>query len=371
MTKPAGTPRKKPEPRRRKLSGHPGSERLAPLTLSPPTLRNDLVNSWPTPPETTTRTGCAKPQQDPTRGFFLGSTSYASVFVEEQPLPDSVHEQPSERTSRTPSVSDRTVLGSRHCQIGIGHSIVTKLLPISFFEKSFKLYFEHQKASALIGPLVISALPQLGLDLAQLANPENDAAAMYAEMTRNTARPMRVPANMPPSEFHTLWTGKNLRWETLGLILAIVCSNAQFTSPHDPIFTLDDGTRLNRDELIEDMIHASNDCIHLCQIHGAVNDIMVWLIYTNMLIISNFYGDNCKITTTIEAYCPYTEQITAHGDDLATVSRPSMLQVCTAKAATLNEKSQSPCFFVNQEDESTLPYTGSTKPSRSSSVDRQ
>jgi len=300
MTKPAGTPRKKPEPRRRKLSAHP--ERLAPLTLSPPTLRNDLVTSWPTPPETTTRTGCTKPNQDPTRGFFLGSTSYASVFVEEQPLPDSVHEQPSERTSRTPSVSDRTVLGSRHCQIGIGHSIVTKLLPISFFEKSFKLYFEQQKASALIGPLVISALPQLRLDLAQLANTENDAVAMYAEMTRNTARPMRVPSDMRPSEFHTLFTGKNLRWETLGLILAIVCSNAQFTSPHDPIFTLHDGTRLDRDELIEDMIHASNDCIHLCQIHGAVNDIMVWLIYTNMLIISNFYGDNCRCLHS--THCP-------------------------------------------------------------------
>lgn len=141
MTKSAEAPRKKSEPRRRKLSAHP--ERLAPLTLTPPTLRTDLVNSWPTPPETSIRTACAKPNQDPARGFFLGSRSYASAFVEEQPLPDGVHEQPSERTSRMPSVSDRTVLGSRYCQTNICHSIVTKLLPILFLKKSFKLCFKE------------------------------------------------------------------------------------------------------------------------------------------------------------------------------------------------------------------------------------
>jgi hypothetical protein len=65
------------------------------------------------------------------------------------------------------------------------------------------------------------------------------------------------------------------------------------TPPDDPLFTLENGERVNKDDFIMDMIHATNDCITLCQVHGAVNDIMVWLLYNNMLIQSNWYGDNC------------------------------------------------------------------------------
>lgn len=301
MTKPAGTPRKKPEPRRRKLDSRAADAalsrshgRLTSLTLSPPTLRNDIItphasNSWPTPPESATRS--TQPGSDPTRSFFLGSTSYAAVFTDERPLPETVHEQPSERLSITPSSSSRN---TRHrlCQFGVGHSIVSTLTPFSFFEKSVKMYSETHKSSALIGPLLISALPQLRHDLEQLTAAGSEAYPLYTEITKNTARPLKVPPTMLPSEFHTLFTGKNLRWETLGLILVVAGSNAQYTSPGDPIFTLSDGRKLHKDEFIEDVIHATNDCINICQIHGAVNDIMVWLIFANMWVISSFYGDN-------------------------------------------------------------------------------
>jgi hypothetical protein len=208
-------------------------------------------------------------------------------------MPDTMHQQPSERMSATPSSISSRNMGTRHCQMGVGHSVVSRLAPFSFYEKSLKMYFELCLASALPGPLVCSLLPQLRKDLERLTAPGADLHHMYAEMTKNTAKPINVPLTMLPSEFHTLLTGENLRWEVLGLVLVIAASNAQFTSPLDPIFTLDDGTKLDKDEFIEDTIQATNDCITLCQVHGAVNDIMVWLVYTNMLVISNFYGDNC------------------------------------------------------------------------------
>jgi hypothetical protein len=294
MTKPAGTPRKKPEPRRRKDHARSlDAGRLTSLTLSPPTLRNELpvTNSWPTPPESASRAtqaGC-----DTARSFYLGSTSYASVFTEDRPLPDTMHQQPSETMSATPSSIISRDMGTRHCQMGVGHSVVSRLSPFLFYEKSLKVYFEICLASALLGPLILSLLPQLRKDLERLTAPGADLHYMYAEMTKNTAKPFNVSSTMLPSEFHTLLTGDNLRWETLGLILVIAASNAQFTAPLDPIFTLEDGTKLDKDQFIEDMIQASNDCITLCQVHGAVNDVMVWLVYTNMLVISNFYGDNC------------------------------------------------------------------------------
>ncbi|KAF2474541.1 uncharacterized protein BDR25DRAFT_109618 [Lindgomyces ingoldianus] len=300
MTKPPGTPRRRTvKPKCSETLETRDHGVLTPLHRSPTTtLQMDEVSTaasshpasmWPTPSESVTRTIPNPPES--TRSFYLGSTSYASVFAEEHPIPESVHEQPSERLSATPSALTNGIPGSRYCQMGVAQSIIPKLSPFSLFERSIRMYFINN-GPALVGPLIVSALPQLRKDLEQLSVTRNDSFAAYAEITRNTARPFKVPASMSPSEFHTLYTGQNLRWETLGLIFIVAGSNAQFTSPDHPVFTLESGRKINKDEFIEDMIQASNDCINLCQVHGAVNDIMVWLMYQNMLVTSNFYGDN-------------------------------------------------------------------------------
>lgn len=156
------------------------------------------------------------------------------------------------------------------------------------------MYFDVSISTAFVGTLIMSILPQLREDLQRLTAPGADIAQMYADITRNTAKPLTIPSDMLASDFHTLLTGSNLRWETLGLILVVSASNAQFTDPMDPIFTLEDGRKIDKEEFIEDVIHAANDCVTLCQVHGAVNDIMAWFVYGNMFIVSNFYGDNCS-----------------------------------------------------------------------------
>lgn len=168
-----------------------------------------------------------------------------------------------------------------------------KFKPFSLFEKSIVKYFEINKASALEGVLVTVSLPQLLIDIKEIHAAGSERFSIYADITRNSRRPIKIPSNMLASEFHTLFTGSNLRWEMLGLILIVAGSNAVFTSPDDPIFTLEDGSKIDRDGFIEDMIHTSNDCIDLCQVHGTVSDMLVWLLYMNLLVTSNFYGDNC------------------------------------------------------------------------------
>lgn len=163
-------------------------------------------------------------------------------------------------------------MAHRHCQFALGDLIVSSLSPFSFFEDSLNMFFEAQKAAPIVGPLIISAIPQLRKDIEQLHSAGSDKYALYAEITRNSARPMKVPAGMRPSEFPTLFTGKNLRWETLGLVLILAGTQAQFTPPTDPIFTLEGGKQINKDEFIEDVMHATNTCINICQTHGAINE---------------------------------------------------------------------------------------------------
>jgi hypothetical protein len=171
------------------------------------------------------------------------------------------------------------------------------MAPFALLESLFKSYFHDNVSSAIDPPLLMNAMPQLAIDLEELSMAEGDNHTLYANMTRNTARPLKVPADMLPSNFHTLYTGKCLRWETIGLVLIMAGLSAQFVSPDDPMFT-QGGRNINRDDFVEDMIYASDECISLCQVHGAVNDIMIWLLYHSTLAIGNFYGDNRKYTTT-------------------------------------------------------------------------
>ncbi|KAI1672513.1 hypothetical protein L13192_03372 [Pyrenophora tritici-repentis] len=173
-------------------------------------------------------------------------------------------------------------MGHRHCQFALGSLIVSTLSPFDFFEKACKLSFEIQKATALekatalVAPLILSALPQLRKDLELLNAASNDTCSICGYDKKYRKAPQ----------------GKNLRWEALGLILVIAGCKAQYTAPNDPLFTLEDGKQINRDEFIEDIMHAANTCINICQTHGAVNEIMVSLVYYDLMMVSNFYGDN-------------------------------------------------------------------------------
>lgn len=250
--------------------------------------------AWQASVLTTTHRHIRSPAES-VRPFYLGSTSYAAVFSEGRNVSSSIDGQSPETTITTPSLVSSGVRCGQLCEYGIGPAIIAKISSYSIYETSIKRYFETNRASALVAPLILSALPQLKRDIEQLAARGNSLEAFCAEITNNTARQIKVPSSMTASSFHKLFTGPNLRWEILGIMFAVSGMNAQYTSPDDPLFIVDGGRKIDREEFISDVISGSNSCIHLCQEHGAVNDLMVWLLYTDMLLLSNFYGDSCKL----------------------------------------------------------------------------
>lgn len=129
-------------------------------------------------------------------------------------------------------------------------------------------------------------------DVEYIASHSEESHSLLAKVTKDSSMPLKVPPNMLLLEFHRLFTGPNLRWEALGLVMSLAASCAQRSPSNYSLFVHGKGNRVNKDELVKDMIHATNDCITLCQVHGAVNDIVVWLLYNNMLLQSNWYGYN-------------------------------------------------------------------------------
>lgn len=253
-----------------------------------------VATAWLSPPESVSRSPAAAQTQS-ARSFYLGSTSYAGVFAEEGPIPESIQCHPEKPGHQTPTTCVRGEVvrgfGSRRCQVDVAESLVSKIPPFSLLESLLRFYYKSENLStALDSPFLLNALPRLANDFKELSTAE-DKHALYAKITRNTARPFHVPPDIRPSEFHTLYSGENLRWETIGLVLITAAMPANFISPDDPMFTVDE-KKIDRDHFIEDMIYASDECISLCQIHGAGNDIMIWMLYHSGICISDFYGDN-------------------------------------------------------------------------------
>ena len=71
--------------------------------------------------------------------------------------------------------------------------------------------YETNRASALVAPLILTALHQLKRDVEQLAARGDGLEAFCVEITSNTARQTKVLSSMAASNFYKLFTGPNLR----------------------------------------------------------------------------------------------------------------------------------------------------------------
>lgn len=81
----------------------------------------------------------------------------------------------------------------------------------------------------------------------------------------------------------------------IGLIFVLAGISTLVLSPTHPAFILTMSTHLDSNKFVIDMISASNSCISLCRQCGSENEVMLWLLLCNALLISNHYGDTSKL----------------------------------------------------------------------------
>lgn len=60
-------------------------------------------------------------------------------------------------------------------------------------------------------------------------------------------------------------------------------------------------------KFVSRLLAASNSCISICQHYNCVNDIMLWLLYMNLLLLCNVRGDSGNIEAYLwSSNCPAT-----------------------------------------------------------------
>lgn len=130
---------------------------------------------------------------------------------------------------------------------------------------------------------------------------------------RNTRRPVETHGGMTPREWAGLATGKNLRWEVIGLILALVGLVAVNLSDWDAIFDDIRESIVDRVTFAERMRKASELVLCFCYECESLNDLYICFMYEGLMLIELIKGDSRKCLLGLLILCSDQFQITQHG----------------------------------------------------------
>ena len=226
----------------------------------------------------------------------LGSDLWASDIRGHEHFSSLSNERPSEALSNQCSISsiergpDRTLLDT-------GSKLLSLLHPFSFYQELIHSYFLASHTFTIAQPLILGALPQVKNDIAgreSRADGDTGNDSLSLEIFENTARPLTVPASMAATDFHTLFTGQNLRWDFIGLIFTLAGRFALVQPSNSTISIGHEGEEVGRDTFVQQMMMASSTCITLTRRTGMVNDILLWLLYYNLVFTTMQYGDSSR-----------------------------------------------------------------------------
>jgi hypothetical protein len=108
----------------------------------------------------------------------------------------------------------------------------------------------------------------------------------------NTLRPLRIDSSLSPRDYTSLFIGHNLRWEILGIIFTLTGVSALNLPARSPLLAETKARFNSKADFAYQMINASNRCLGFCDQFGNVNNLLVWLMYKNLLLLTMVHGDS-------------------------------------------------------------------------------
>ncbi|UKZ74349.1 hypothetical protein TrVFT333_002014 [Trichoderma virens FT-333] len=149
--------------------------------------------------------------------------------------------------------------------------------------------------SLALGEPFVETCAEAAVDWRELSTPvgsnAHDAGVGIAQRARvlleNTHRPISVHRHSTASEYLSQMSGRNIRWESLGIFLAAASRAALDTSSFAPLYNSDEGRR----GLIKALTYIGDCCLETCLALDCLNDLQLVLQYENLIVHSQVDGD--------------------------------------------------------------------------------
>lgn len=248
----------------------------------------------PTPSDerrTSTSTPCLSPDERSMsyregKVGFLGPTSYSAIFTENPlSLGDSVPDDiPDDGPDLAPVPADR---------IQQGAEILALLRDIPLYEKFTQRWFDLCDGVLVMQPAYRIWIDELWSEFGRLlVEGKPDQLRSLSELVwRNTRKPMKVHGQMTIQEWAKSASGRNLRWEIVGIILTHAGLTAINLSNWDSIFDNIRDRYVDRPTFADRMRKASEFCLCFCYEAEVLNELYVCFMYEDLILVECLKGD--------------------------------------------------------------------------------
>lgn len=224
------------------------------------------------------------------RPGYLGPTSYAAGLPRDDYLNQSSHRRNSDGSDASDHELTFQHYISKSTRMRMTLDVLSSLRHICLIERLVLEYCESNQAGTVAAPIILNSLVSIKTTVEKfgLENTAPDAQLSTAILS-NTMRPLEIPWSTEASSFHELFTGTKIRLEIIGLIVTIAARSMFFGLALD-MWNGND-RRAIRPQFTNEMLRASTTCLELCMRLTTVNDLLLWLLYDNLLLTSIMCGD--------------------------------------------------------------------------------
>ncbi|KAF2113030.1 hypothetical protein BDV96DRAFT_497104 [Lophiotrema nucula] len=229
------------------------------------------------------------------RPGYLGPTSFEAILPKHNDSPPFRNRVASHEPE---GIHDRMCLQhplTKSMRIQMATEVLKGLRNYRLIRDLVVLYYISCHAGIVAEPLVINAVNALKstvdhYDLTSTApSPE-----LVTKILDNSTRPLKIPATIEACDFHTLFTGENLRLETLGFLMAVAGRSMMFG-----IIPENWNEELRKDyggKFADEMLRLSTTCLVVCTLLTPVNDIVIWMFWENLqdtFMMCGYGGSPC------------------------------------------------------------------------------
>ncbi len=185
-------------------------------------------------------------------------------------------------------------LRSHVSNIEEGARILTIFYPLSTIDRLLPRYDGLTCGAIAPKEFVKTSWHSLKVTLAHIdaqLKKEQGLLALAEKLFQNTAKPLRPPGSASMLEYARMVNGQDVRWETIGVLLATLGLCIMPATSRDAEI-LKSHSSPTRQSMCKRLIQATNSCLKFCDGSGSINDPVLWILGCNLILLTQFYGDS-------------------------------------------------------------------------------
>ncbi|KAB8205894.1 hypothetical protein BDV34DRAFT_225022 [Aspergillus parasiticus] len=218
---------------------------------------------------------------------FFGSTAFPAIINDNQDIVDrcagQLHDQ---------SIS--YICNANHNQEQIpesrileGIAVLNLLVNFPAFMDCIHRYLELSYTCMVPGSFIKACVLSIQETIHGLKGSRLRQLAL--DLFANTSKPLNLFTPVPAKDYHTLFTGPNLRWKIVGFVLAILRVSLKYdiNKQKEPPRLLP----AQKPDFIHRIAEAVEYCTSVCYRYACVSHQALWLLYGDACLKNLVYGD--------------------------------------------------------------------------------